>query len=240
MICRSSVIGTTFLLATFSWGHAGSPAALELRGSLALALHTAQPPQTTTGTGGAPEEDWRTLVVRGDERFKQADIEGALQAYDRAVELEPRVLPQLWQRGIALYYAERWSDCLAQFEAHRTVNPNDVENAAWHFLCAARRNGVKEARQALLPVGADSRAPMPEIYELYAGRTSERAVLEVAAGSGTGQRYALFYAHLYLGLLAEVEGAPERAQQHLIRADDSRFPHFMGDVARVHLELRRR
>ena len=35
-------------------------------------------------------------------------------------------------------YAGRYQDCREQFESHRTVNPDDVENAAWHFLCVAR------------------------------------------------------------------------------------------------------
>jgi hypothetical protein len=41
---------------------------------------------------------------------------------------------------------------MGPFYAGRTVNPNDVENAAWHFLCVARAESPEKARAALLPV----------------------------------------------------------------------------------------
>src|SRR5262245_23425320 len=66
--------------------------------------------------------------------------------FDQLARLVPDQAPQLWQRGIALYYAGRYEDCRAQFESHRTVNPNDVENAAWHFLCVARAESPQQAR----------------------------------------------------------------------------------------------
>ncbi len=43
----------------------------------------------------------------------------------------PGAEPELWQRGLALYYTERFADGQKQFELHKTVNPNDVENRAW-------------------------------------------------------------------------------------------------------------
>jgi lipoprotein NlpI len=66
----------------------------------------------------------------------------------------------LWQRHRLITPAG--NDCRAQFELHRTVNPADVENAAWHFLRGARWVTAK-ARAALLPVGPDSRVPMRQI-----------------------------------------------------------------------------
>ncbi len=95
----------------------------------------------------------------------------------------PTYAPQLWQRGIALYYAGRYRDCRAQFESHRTVNPDDVENAAWHFLCVARAESVERARAALLPVGPDSRVPMREVYEMFRGAIGPEKVLAAAAGA---------------------------------------------------------
>ena len=62
------------------------------------------------------------------------------------------------------------------------MNPADVENAAWHFLCVARQEGAEKARAALLPVGADPRVPMREVYEMFRGRLEPSAVI-AAAGS---------------------------------------------------------
>ena len=89
--------------------------------------------------------------------------------FDDLARLAPDEAPYLWQRGIAQYYAGRFRECRAQFESHRTVNPDDVENAAWHFLCVARGESVAAARAALLPVGPDARVPMREIYQMFRG-----------------------------------------------------------------------
>src|SRR5215813_12735418 len=62
--------------------------------------------------------------------FQNGRITQAVAGFDRVAVLAPGYAPQLWQRGIALYYAGRYKDCRAQFESHRTVNPDDVENAA--------------------------------------------------------------------------------------------------------------
>ena len=97
--------------------------------------------------------------------------------------------PYLWQRGISDYYAGQFKKGREQFESHKRVNPDDVENAAWHFLCVARTNGIEAARKSLIPIDVtrDSRVPMTEIYELYAGRGSEDAVTNAAEKANTEQ-----------------------------------------------------
>ena len=126
-------------------------------------------------------QDSPALLNDAVSEFAAGRIEVSLERFDRLVEVDPDGMPYLWQRGIALYYAERWDDCRAQFEAHRAVNPNDVENAVWHFLCVARQETPARAQELLLPVGHDLRVPMGEIYHLYRGVSSPKAVLEVGA-----------------------------------------------------------
>src|SRR5262245_44962357 len=84
--------------------------------------------------GDSPQE----VLERAVADFERGRVTESATGFDNLVKLRPDVTPQLWQRGIALYYAGRYKDCRAQFESHRTVNPNDVENAVWHFLCVAR------------------------------------------------------------------------------------------------------
>jgi lipoprotein NlpI len=160
--------------------------------------------------------------------------------FDRLVETEPAAEPDLWQRGIALYYADRFDDGRLQFERHRTVNPDDVENAAWHYACAARASGREAARQGLLPVGEDRRIPMREILALYAGRGEPQQVLDAAAeGDEPQRRNQLCYAHLYLGLYHEARGEPAAAERHLLlAAGPYAMEHYMGRVARLHVQLR--
>ena len=143
--------------------------------------------------------------------------------------------PELWQRGIALYYAGRYRDCRLQFEAHRTVNPDDVENAAWHFLCVARAESPERARAALLPVGPDARVPMRQIYEMFRGTLSPEQVLS-AAGTGASSQ---FYAHLYLGLYFEALGDARRAREQMSLAAADQYTNvggYMHLVARVHVK----
>jgi lipoprotein NlpI len=175
----------------------------------------------------------RALLDRAVSEFSQGRITESVAAFDELARVAPGEAPYLWQRGIALYYAGRYRDCRAQFESHRTVNPDDVENAAWHFLCVARAESAKAARTALLPVGPDSRVPMREIYEMFRGTTTADAVLKAA-----GDRpQARFYAHLYVGLYAEAIGDAARAVEQIGLAAERQFADaggYMHMVAVVH------
>src|SRR5687767_7336427 len=72
----------------------------------------------------------QALLNRAVAEFEQGRFAAANTAFDELAKLVPEQAPHLWQRGIALYYAGRYTDCRRQFESHRTVNPDDVENAA--------------------------------------------------------------------------------------------------------------
>lgn len=177
---------------------------------------------------------------RGSEHFKLGNIRQSLADFDRFLELRPAERPGHWRRGITCYYAGQFDEGRKQFEGYEKVDTNDVENAAWHFLCNARQHGVEKARREILKIGNDRRVPMMQVYALYAGTLKPEDVLAAAAaGNPTpAQRTArLFYAHLYLGLYYEVLGDRARALEHLTRAEEQRIPHYMWDVARVHRAL---
>jgi lipoprotein NlpI len=170
--------------------------------------------------------------------FEAGRIAQSNAGFDKLAKLVPEYAPQLWQRGIALYYAGRYKDCREQFESHRTVNPADVENAAWHFLCVARLESPAKAKAALLPVGPDSRVPMREVYEMFAGKMTPDQVMKVAGTTPSGQ----FYAYLYIGLYNEAMGNRELAAKQIAAAADDRFASsggYMHMVARVHRDLRK-
>jgi lipoprotein NlpI len=176
------------------------------------------------------------MLDRAVADFESGRVAESAAGFDALARARPDVAPELWQRGIALYYVGRFADCRAQFESHRTVNPNDVENAAWHFLCVARAESVANARAALLPVGPDARVPMRQVYEMFRGALAPEGVLE-AAGS---QPSAQFYAQLYLGLYFEAIGDGRLALEHIAAAAADRFAAaggYMHTVAKVHLGL---
>src|SRR5262245_22087933 len=143
--------------------------------------------------GPAWTQDIGAVLDRAVADFKAGRMAESVRGFDEAVKLRPQIAPQLWQRGIALYYAGRYQDCRRQFESHRTVNPDDVENAAWHFLCVARAESPDKARAALLPVGPDARVPMRGVYQMFRGTLTAADVLKAAGGRPAG----LFYANLY-------------------------------------------
>jgi len=182
----------------------------------------------------APVEQSRQAIMnRAVAAFEKGHFVESATAFDELAKTVPEQAPQLWQRGIALYYAGRYDDCRRQFESHRTVNPDDVENAVWHFLCVARGESPAKAIAALLPVGPDARMPMREVYQMFRGTLRPEQVLSAA---GT-QPAALFYAHLYVGLYFEAQGMTARALEHINIAAADRFEReggYMHMVARVH------
>ena len=202
-------------------------------GWLAGLLLAAAP--TAVQAQGAAEAIFQRAVAD----FESGRIDDAAAGFDQVAELLPQQAPHLWQRGIALYYAERYADCREQFESHRTVNPNDVENAVWHYLCVARAESPPAAAAALLPVGPDSRVPMREIYQMFSGDLPPADVMSAAGDSPRGR----FFAHLYLGLYFEAQGRAEEAFEQIEMAADDRFARaggYMHMVAAVHLALLQR
>jgi lipoprotein NlpI len=178
-------------------------------------------------------QDPQTILSRAVADFRSGRFAESAARFDTLAKLVPERAPYLWQRGIALYYAGRYNDCRRQFESHRIVNPDDVENAAWHFLCVARAESPEKARAALLPVGPDPRVPMLEIYQMFRGALAPERVLTVAAEEPEAQ----FYAHLYVGLYFEALGMNTRAVEHIKAAAADRFVGvggYMHMVARVH------
>lgn len=181
-------------------------------------------------------ENPQDVFERAVDDFERGRVAESAAGFDSLVKLVPNSAPQLWQRGIALYYAGRDKDCRAQFESHRTVNPNDVENAVWHFLCVARAESPERAKAALLPVGPDSRIPMREVYDMFRGTRRPEEVLTAGGTGASGQ----FYARLYVGLFYEATGNKKLALENITAAAADRFAAaggYMHTVAKVHLGI---
>lgn len=179
---------------------------------------------------------------RGELHFKLGNFAESIADFDKFIEAMPEQAPHHWQRGISLYYAGRFEDGRKQFESHQTVNPYDVENAVWHFLCVARASSPEKAKVALIPIERDARIPMMQILALFGGKVKAEDVLAAArTGSAAQQDNQLFYAHLYLGLYFEAIGDAKLAREHILKAaTDFKAEHYMGDVARIHAQVLRK
>ncbi len=199
--------------------------ALILLTALAIRPSAAQP---------SPDE----LMARADAALLAGRVDEAVKGFDAVIAARPAQAPYLWQRGIALFYAGRYKDCRLQFDAHRHVNPDDVENAAWHFLCAAHETSFAAAGRALLPVGPDRRSPMREVYEMLRGAMTPEDVLEAGKGSVSGR----FYGALYVALFYDAQGDRVRARSYIetaAREEFSRVGGYMHAVAVLHARTRR-
>jgi lipoprotein NlpI len=177
------------------------------------------------------------IMERAADDFRAGRIEAAVKGFDRAALLSPNEAPFLWQRGIAQFYAGQFQACARMFASHRTVNPDDVENAAWHFVCVAQADSPEAARRQLLPVGPDTRVPMREIYAMFQGRATTAQVLKAAGANVRAQ----FYARLYSGLYLEATGNHEAGRAQIEIAAEPRYADaggYMHDVARIHLQQR--
>lgn len=199
--------------------------------------------QAIVESGGQRVNDSRVLYLKGLAAFRNLEMATAAELFDKQIAIAPEDKPQLWERGIALYYAGRFSDCADQFVAHQTVNPIDAENSVWHYACVARTSGHEAARAGLFPAN-DQRVPMAEVWELYNGTMSVEDVLQAAETRGdlnaANRKLSRFYAHLYIALWYESHGEDEQVLEHLqLGLQDMSSDNFMEMVARAHLRLRR-
>jgi lipoprotein NlpI len=183
----------------------------------------------------------QALVELAESEFAAGRIDESIAAFDRLAALVPSAAPTLWQRGIALYIAGRFSECAAQFAAFYAEDSHDVENAAWHFLCVARAQSIERARAARLEAGPDPRVLRQQIYEMFGGQRTPDQLLEL---SGRSVAIVQFYGHLYVGLYMDAAGQRTAAIEHLTMAADPRYDGyggFMNVVAKVYVDrLRRR
>ena len=177
---------------------------------------------------------------RGDAFLKLGQFKEAVADFDAFLKEKPKFAPEHWRRGIALYYLARFEDGVKQFETHKTVNPQDVENAAWHYLCNVHVVGKDKAKAALIDVTRDPRVPMAEIQKLFAGTMSPADVLAAAdkveekTARGTEAR---FYANLYVALWYESEKDLTKRTEHLTAAVEKyKIGHYMWDVGNAHLK----
>ena len=212
---------------------------LYVRGLAKAALH--KPADAVADFDKALKIDPKKVEIydsRGGEQFKLGRFAESVADFDRYLEAVPKQAPGHWRRGISLYYAGRYDDGRKQFAAYEQVDANDVENAVWHFLCAARADGVEKARASMLKVGKDPRVPMMTVYDLFRGEAKPDDVLAAAAAgdpSDDERKQRMFLAHLYLGLYFDATGDPKQALEHMTLAAHTYFlDGYMGEVARVH------
>lgn len=188
---------------------------------------------------GVDSKDYKFYVNRGMGRFKQGKVGDSIEDFDKAIVLNPRVKPFMWQRGLSLYYADRFEDGAKQFREDVEVNPNDTEEAIWAFLCESQLPsiGFDGAQKHILPIPNERRPVMKVAYDLFKGK----ATCEDLAQAGTASEGSSFYANLYLGLYHEAKKENDLARLYINAAVKSKYSisgDYMWYLAKVHKEIR--
>jgi lipoprotein NlpI len=177
---------------------------------------------------------WR---LAGDLYLRAGEIKKAIAQFKRYIERVPEHEPDLWQHGIALALDGQYDEGRKLFELHRTVNPNDVENALWHFYCVAKASSPEKARSLVLPAPGDRRVPMEELLKLYRGDADEavvRAAIDEYPAGSRGHDSASFYGELYLAMYADAVGDRKRAIELAAKAAGAKDVNYMTDVGRIY------
>lgn len=180
-------------------------------------------------------------VREGMSAFSSGDVEQSIQIFDSVIASQPSSKPYLWQRGLSLYYADRFADGAEQFATDVSVNPNDTEESIWNFMCVSRLDGFEAARAKMLKVGQDRRPVMRASMALFRGETDE-AALQALANGASRSASDVFYSNLYLGLYREAQGDADGARRFISTAAKSQYGQksgdYMADLAKVHLKVR--
>ncbi|KAK9086350.1 hypothetical protein Syun_028744 [Stephania yunnanensis] len=193
-------------------------------------------------TGNNNNDPARQAVVairRGMHLFREGDVSGSVMEFDRAIELDPRQKAYLWQRGLSLYYLDRFEEAAEQFRIDVAQNPNDTEESIWCFLCEAQLYGVDEARRRFLEVGRDPRPVMREAYATFKDGGDPEKLVSVFSNGNDSE---FFYASLYAGLYYESQRNAEGAEHHIVAASQSSYAvrsnDYMASLAKVHCSCR--
>ncbi len=173
--------------------------------------------------------------------FLCGKVNESLICFDKANQLNESLAPHNWQRGVALGCAGRFADGAKQFGQHHDVNPDDVENSAWYFLCVAKSKSLAEAQSSVIGSRGDRREPMMSVLKMLQGTLKPDEVLVAAKANtkeGPERKLALFYGFLYVALYYDSIGEGEKASAAL----DSCIAHadkdYMGRTAQIYKDNR--
>ena len=166
---------------------------------------------------------------------------GVDRRLQRLPEAFPKDEPGHWRRGISFYYAGKYAEGAKQFYDGRVVFGADVENAFWHFLCNARKDGVEKARKDLLALDGAGQARSDDAHLRHASGEGETGRGHRNGGKGEARRRRrrprpCSTPTCTSALYFEADGDADMCKEHLTAAVEKyKIGHYMWDVANVHL-----
>ena len=178
------------------------------------------------------------LIKYGMLQFRKFEVIESIETFDEVIVRDEGQRPFLWQRGLSLYYANRFEEAAEQFRFDVSVNPNDTEESIWACLCEAQYSTFEMARSNLLIVGRDSRPVMRVAYDLFKGVSTIQSLETAASASPHAEFYSLLYQGLYYEAIRNSESAKSKILQSINTEYALTQDDYMVSLARVHVHLR--
>lgn len=159
-------------------------------------------------------------TMNGLECLRSGSLEDAVANFDEAQDLSFGQR-YLWQRGVALFYLERYRDAAADLSRNAEIYETRFDEPATEervLAAAARRLGGEETDEEEI-VLKESRPVFRIVRDLFDGRVTPDKLSLFSDSDTTDPLRRGLFAHFYCGLYWEaIEGDVERAKAHMLLA----------------------
>lgn len=142
------------------------------------------------------------------------DYDSAFEAFDSALELNPKYQYAYLNRGIALQYDDKLDLAIQDFIKFQSLQPNDPYRALWRFFAESEKD-LPGAKATLLQskAGLDQQVWATQIVAFYLGEISEDELTAIAAEAVDPKQLAeqLCELYFYLGKWQIMQNNPTAA-----------------------------
>lgn len=149
---------------------------------------------------------------------QEGEFESAYEAFDGVLELAPEYDYAFLNRGIALFYGERYELAVKDMQTFYQRDPNDGYRSLWLYLMSSQI----DAEAALVALGnqreqLEEKAWSSVLIDYYLGKLTKKQLFATAkVGLNQPKEYAerLCEAYFYLGKRAEELGLYQEAANY--------------------------
>ncbi len=142
------------------------------------------------------------------------DYESAFEAFDSALELDPKYQYAYLNRGIALQYDDKLDLAIQDFITFQSLQPNDPYRALWRFFAEFAKD-PQAAKAALQQsqAGLDPQVWATQVVAFYLGQISIDELSAIAAEASDPKQLAeqLCELYFYLGKWQVMQNNPTAA-----------------------------
>jgi lipoprotein NlpI len=150
----------------------------------------------------------------GIHHMLNGDYDSAFEAFDSALELNPKYQYAYLNRGIALQYDDKLDLAIQDLIKFQSLQPNDPYRALWRFFAESEKDlsGAK-ATLLLSKSGLDQQVWATQIVAFYLGEISEDELTAIAAEAADPKQLAeqLCELYFYLGKWHIMQNNPTAA-----------------------------